>query len=313
MLSKWRATQRSDTSVKTGRAVLIAGPTASGKSRLAVDLACERGGVVINADSMQVYGELRVLTARPSPEDEGEVPHRLYGHVAASARYSVGAWLRDVAEAIASARRDGLVPIVVGGTGLYFKALTDGLSEVPAIPAEVRERVRGETAGLSAGTLHVRLAGVAPDDARQVRPSDRMRILRALEVYEATGRSLTRWQQAEPLAPLVDPAGVERMVLAIDRKLLHERIAYRAEAMVVAGGLAEAQALGALGLDPELPAMKAIGVRELLAHAAGTVSLDEAIAAMKTETRRYARRQETWFRNQMADWGRRLLAQGGRV
>lgn len=285
-------------------AILIAGPTASGKSRLAMELAAKHGGVVVNADSMQVYRELGILTARPSAEDEAAVPHRLYGTIAAATRYSVGAWLVDVGRALGELREEGKVPIVVGGTGLYFKALTEGLSAVPPIPAEVRERVRDETAGLSAPELHLRLVANSPDDARQVRPSDRMRILRALEVFEATGRSLARWQEAEPLTPLIDPARTHRIVLSVDRAVLHERIAARAEAMVHGGALAEAEALGALGLDPELPAMKAIGVRELLDHLAGNTSLDEALAAMKTETRRYAKRQETWFRNQMGDWER---------
>ena len=283
-------------------AILISGPTASGKSRLAIELARAHGGAVINADSMQVYRELRVLTARPSEEEEAGTPHRLYGAVPAATRYSVGVWLGDVAATLRAVREEGLLPIVVGGTGLYFKALTEGLAAVPPIPAEVRERVRDEASGLSSVELHARLAAVAPDDARQVRPSDRMRILRALEVYEATGRSLARWKEAEPLRPLIDPERTRRIVLSVDRAVLHERIAARAGQMVRDGGLAEAVALGELGLDPELPAMKAIGVRELLDHLAGNTSLDEAVAAMKTETRRYAKRQETWFRNQMEGW-----------
>lgn len=297
------ATEGSETAVTSYEAILLAGPTASGKSRLALALAQERGGAVINADSMQVYAELRILTARPSPEDEAAVPHRLYGTVPAATRYSVGAWLGDVAAALRAAREEGLLPIVVGGTGLYFKALTEGLAAVPPIPSDVRERVREETQGLSARELHARLAAVAPDDAR-VRPSDRSRIVRVLEVFEATGRSLSRWQEAEPLPPLIDPERTRRIVLCVDRAILHERIGARAEEMVHGGGLAEAEALGRLGLAPELPAMKAIGVRELLDHLAGKTSLDEAIAAMKTETRRYAKRQETWFRNQMGDWER---------
>jgi tRNA dimethylallyltransferase len=282
--------------------ILLAGPTASGKSRLALALAREHGGVIINADSMQVYRELRVLTARPSAEEESEFPHRLYGAVGVATRYSVGMWLRDVRAALAEAREQGRVPIVIGGTGLYFKALTEGLSTVPPVPAEVRERVRSEAAGLTSQELHLRLAGVSPDDARTVRPSDRVRILRALDVFEATGRSLARWHDAEPLRPLVELENARRVLLTIDRAMLHERIAVRAERMVRDGALAEAQALGRLGLDPELPAMKAIGVRELLDHLAGKTSLDEALAAIKTETRRYAKRQETWFRNQMSGW-----------
>jgi tRNA dimethylallyltransferase len=269
-----------------------------------MDLARERDGVIVNADSMQVYRELRILTARPSPEDEAGAPHMLYGAIPAARRYSVGAWLTEVGAVLAKVREQGRLPIVVGGTGLYFKALTEGLTAVPPVPVEVRERVRGEAADLTSEELHVRLAAVSPDDARQVRPSDRMRILRALEVFEATGRSLARWQEAEPLQPLIEPDRTQRIVLTIDRGVLHERIAARAEAIVSTGGLAEVQALGALGLDPELPAMKAIGVRELLDHLAGKTSLDEAVAAIKTETRRYAKRQETWFRNQMVDWKR---------
>jgi tRNA dimethylallyltransferase len=283
-------------------AILIAGPTASGKSRLALELATKQGGIVVNADSMQVYRELRVLTARPSAEEEAAAPHRLYGHVPAARRYSAGAWLDDVAAVLTEAGGAGRLPIVVGGTGLYFKALTEGLAAVPPIPAEVRDRVRAEAAGLSAEELHTRLRGVSPDDARIVRPSDRTRILRALDVFEATGRSLIRWQEAEPLPPLLDPKKTERMVLSVDRAVLHERIGARAEQMVHGGGLAEANTLGKLGLDQELPAMKAIGVRELLDHLAGKTSLQEAIAAMKTETRRYAKRQMTWFRNQMGGW-----------
>ena len=302
MLSTERVTEGSETAVTSYEAILLAGPTASGKSQLAVEFARQHGGVVINADAMQVYAELRMLTARPPPDDEAAAPHRLYGTVPAATRYSVGAWLGDVAAALGAGREEGRLPIVVGGTGLYFKALTEGLASVPPIPEDVRERVRGEAAGLSAPELHTRLAAVAPDDARQVRPSDRARIVRALEVFEATGRSLARWQEAPPLRPLIDPARARRLVLDVDRAVLHERIGARAEEMVRGGGLAEAEAIGKLDLNPELPAMKAIGVRELLDHLAGKTSLDEALAAMKTETRRYAKRQMTWFRNQMADW-----------
>ena len=285
-------------------AILLAGPTAGGKSRLALELARKHNGVVINADSMQVYAELRVLSARPSTDDEASVLHRLYGTVPAATRYSVGAWLGDAAAVLRAAWEEGLMPIVVGGTGLYFKALTEGLAAVPPIPDEVRDRLRIEVEGLSSKELHARLASVAPDDARAVRPSDRARIVRALEVFEATGRSLARWQEAEPLPPLIDPDNIRRMVLTCERTVLHGRIGARAEEMVRGGGLAEAAAIGGLGLNSELPAMKAIGVRELLDHLAGNTSLDEAIAAMKTETRRYAKRQETWFRNQMGDWER---------
>jgi tRNA dimethylallyltransferase len=283
-------------------AILLAGPTASGKSRLAVDLARRHGGVVVNADSMQVYAELRVLTARPSAEDEQAAPHRLYGRVPAATRYSVGRWLGDVVPVIAETRRAGRVAILVGGTGLYFKALCEGLAAVPAIPAGVRAAIRAEAAGVDTPALHVRLAAVDPEDAARVRPSDRARILRAMDVFTATGQSLAAWRRTSAAAPLIEPAKAVRIVLAPPRTFLHQRIAERAERMVHHGGLAEVEALLALGLDDDLPAMKAIGVRELGAHLKGDISLDEAAAAIKTETRRYAKRQMTWFRNQMADW-----------
>jgi tRNA dimethylallyltransferase len=285
-------------------AVLIAGPTASGKSRLAVEIARARGGLVVNADSMQVYAELSLLTARPPAADRAAAPHELYGHVPAARRYSVGCWLDDVGAALAAARRAGRLAVVVGGTGLYFKALTEGLAAVPPVPSEVRERIAEEAAGLSAPELHERLAELDGEDAAEIRPSDRGRILRALEVFEATGRPLKRWREAPPLAPLVPPAAAVRLVVEPDRAELHRRIAARAEEMVGAGALVEVEALRMLGLDPMLPAMKAIGVRELSAHLDGATSLDEAVAAMKTETRRYAKRQMTWVRHQMADWRR---------
>jgi tRNA dimethylallyltransferase len=284
--------------------ILLAGPTASGKSRLALELAAQHGGIVVNADSMQVYGELRILTARLTPEDEAVAPHHLYGHVPARERYSVGRWLGDVATILAAARREDRAVIIVGGTGLYFKALTEGLAAVPSIPTDLREGIREETENLATPELHARLAAVDPEDAATTRSSDRARILRALGVFTATGRSLAEWQRAAPAPPLIDPATVERIVLAPDRAELIRRISERAEHMIERGALAEVEALAALGLDGELPAMKAIGVRELLAHRAGTLSLYETLAAINAETRRYAKRQVTWFRNQMADWPR---------
>jgi tRNA dimethylallyltransferase len=296
-------------------AVLIAGPTASGKSRLALDLARRHGGRVVNADSMQVYAELRVLTARPSPADEAAVPHRLYGHVPAATRYSVGQWLADAGAVIAEARRAGRLPIVVGGTGLYFKALTEGLASIPPIPPEIRLRLAAEASALSGPELHARLAARDPESAALVRPSDPARILRALEVIEATGRPLAVWRRGETEPPLLDPAGAVLIVLDPDRAWLHARIGERADRMVHDGAEAEVRALARLGLEPHLPAMKAIGVREFLDHFAGKLSLEETIAAIKTETRRYAKRQATWFRNQMRDWTRvdplRLTGGGG--
>jgi tRNA dimethylallyltransferase len=280
---------------------LLAGPTASGKSRLALEIAGKSGGIIINADSMQVYAELRVLTARPSAADVAAVPHRLYGHVSARERYSVGRWLDDVAALLDEARRAALPVIVTGGTGLYFKALTEGLATIPSIPGEVRSRLVEESAGETAEVLHRRLAAVDPEDAHRIRSSDRARILRALEVFEATGRSLAAWQE-RPVKPLIDPANAERLLVDIDRALLHERISARVSHMIADGALVEVKALAELRLDKELPAMKAIGVGELIDHLAGRMSLDESLAAMRTETRRYAKRQMTWFRHQMAGW-----------
>jgi len=281
--------------------ILIAGPTASGKSRLALDLARQRGGVVINTDSMQVYAELRVLSARPPAEAEKLAPHRLYGHVPAATRYSVGRWLGDAAAALAEARKERLVAIFVGGTGLYFKALTEGLASIPPIPADLRTRMELETAEIETEALYARLAAQDPESAAALRPSDRSRIMRALEVLEATGRPLAAWQRGEKMLPLVS-AGAERLVIAPDRAWLHARISKRADAMVHEGALDEVRRLAGLRLHPDLPAMKAIGVRQFLDHFAGRLSLDEALASVRTETRRYARRQETWFRNQMRDW-----------
>ncbi len=285
--------------------ILIAGPTASGKSRLALELAAKEGGVVVNADSMQVYAELRVLTARPSRQDEAAVPHRLYGHVPARQRYSVGRWLGDVAGVLGEARREGRAAIVVGGTGLYFKALTEGLVAVPPVPAEVRAAIRAESDGVETPALHARLAAVDAEDAAVLRTSDRARILRALEVITATGRPLAEWRRVAAAPPLIDPAGATRIVLAPDRAELHRRIAARVERMMEEGAEAEVAVLSAQGLDADLPAMKAIGLRELLALRQGTLSRAEALATMATETRRYAKRQMTWFRHQMADWPRR--------
>jgi tRNA dimethylallyltransferase len=285
------------------KAVLIAGPTASGKSRLALELAGRYEGAVINADSMQVYTELAILTARPTAEDTSGAPHRLYGHVPASERFSVGRWLDDVAGALADLRGDGRLPIIVGGTGLYFKALTEGLAQVPPIPADVRQDVLSRADGEGSETLHRRLAEIDPEDAAEIRPSDRSRILRAIEVFEATGRSLAAWR-ARPATPILDPGTAERFVLDPDRAVLHERIAKRAEAMIHQGAIEEARRLGNLGLSPDLPAMKAIGVGELLDHLQGKISLAEALAGIKTETRRYAKRQMTWFRHQMEGWER---------
>jgi tRNA dimethylallyltransferase len=279
--------------------VLIAGPTASGKSALALALAREIGGTIINADSMQVYRDLRVVTARPTPEDEAGVPHRLYGHVDAAENYSVGRWLEDVAPALHEARAAGSVPVLVGGTGLYFKALTQGLSAVPPIPEEVRAAVRARMARDGPAALHAELS--ARDPATQLKPADRTRIARALEVLEATGRPLGEWHR-EGLPPLLEASDAVKIFLAPERDTLRKRIAVRFDAMVDAGALDEVRALAARGLDPLLPAMKAHGVPWLIRHLAGAITLTEAAEGAKNDTRRYTKRQFTWARHQLPDW-----------
>jgi tRNA dimethylallyltransferase len=285
------------------RAILIAGPTASGKSALALAIAERTGGLVVNADAMQVYRELRILTARPPPEEEARADHRLYGHVTGAEAYSVARWLADVAPVLAEAAASGRPAIVVGGTGLYFEALTRGLAAVPEIPDAVREKVRRQAACLGPAGLHARLAARDPAAAARLRDTDPQRLMRALEVFEATGRSITAWQ-AEPPPPPLLPAPAVRVVIAPDRAWLHERIAARFAAMVDAGGKEEAAAFADLGLDPALPAMRAIGVAPLAAAARGDTPLEEAVRRSVVDTRRYAKRQETWFRNRMGDWGR---------
>lgn len=285
------------------KAILIAGPTASGKSALAARLAEALGGVIVNADSMQVYRELRILTARPSAEEEAAQPHRLYGHVPASEAYSVARWLADVDGVLAEAAESGATPIIVGGTGLYFTALVSGLSEVPEIPEAIRSywRARGRVDG--GAVLHEALAERDPVMAERLNPTDPQRIVRALEVVEATGRSLADWQ-AEAAPPRLDPARCHKLVLAPDRADLRLRIAERFAQMLRQGALEEARALDALNLDPALPAMKAIGVPPLIAHSRGLLSLEGARERAIADSARYAKRQETWFRNRFADWDR---------
>jgi tRNA dimethylallyltransferase len=209
-----------------------------------------------------------------------------------------------VAPLLAEARRQRRAVIIVGGTGLYFKALTEGLASIPPVPLAVRETVAADADDVDTDALHALLAARDPEDAAEIRPSDRSRIVRALEVFATTGRSLASWKAVAGEAPLVSRDGAERLVVVPDTAELHRRISARADAMIAAGAIEEARALGALGLDPAMPAMKAIGVREFMAHLGGTLSREEALAAIKTETRRYAKRQMTWIRNQMSDWER---------
>ncbi len=285
----------------TIRALLIAGPTASGKSALALSLAERLGGTVINADSMQVYRDLRVITARPTVEEERRVPHLLYGHMDAAENYSTGRWITDAAQTLKELEAAGRLPIVVGGTGLYFRALTQGLSDIPPVPAEVRARVRGEAEGVATPDLHQCLSDSDPATAKRLKSNDRQRILRALEVFAATGRSLTEWQ-GKPGSPMLRAKDTRAVFLSVEREELRARIDARFDAMLGSGALDEVRALAARKLDPALPAMKAHGVPWLARHLRGEISLDEAAAGGKADTRRYAKRQETWFRHQLKEF-----------
>ncbi len=282
-------------------AVLIAGPTASGKSALALRLAEQIGGTIVNADSMQVYRDLRLITARPNLEEEARAPHRLYGHVDAAENYSVGRWCRDVAAVLTECADEGRTPILVGGTGLYFKALIVGLAAVPAVPADIRAAVRGRLQSEGVGPLYGELVERDPATAQRLMPNDRSRISRALEVVLATGRSLTDWHR-EGMPPLIDTAGAVKVFVTCERGELVRRIEARFAAMLQAGALDEVRALAARELDPTLPAMKAHGVPWLIRHLRGEITLEEAAAGSVMDTRRYAKRQLTWFRNQMQDW-----------
>ncbi|QTL03555.1 tRNA (adenosine(37)-N6)-dimethylallyltransferase MiaA [Aquabacter sp. L1I39] len=284
-------------------AVLIAGPTASGKSAVALALAERTGGVVINADSMQVYGDLRIITARPTEAEEARVPHCLYGHVDADTDYSAGRWLDDALATLADARAQGRLPIFIGGTGLYFRVLTQGLAAVPPIPEEVRAALRAEAEGLSDAALHQCLVARDADGAARLAPADRQRVLRALEVVESTGRPLAAWQQAQGPAPLA-PERCARVVLEVEREVLRARIDARFEAMMAAGALDEVAALAARHLPAARPILKAHGVPALTRYLVGEMSREAAIAEGQADTRRYAKRQVTWFRHQMKDWPR---------
>jgi tRNA dimethylallyltransferase len=282
-------------------AIMIAGPTASGKSALALALAETLGGVIINTDSMQVYRDLRVITARPTVEQEARVLHRLYGHVDAAVNFSAGAWVADAAKALAEARAQNRLPIFAGGSGLYFKALTRGLSAVPPTPPDVRERVRARLQQDGVEALHAQLMQRDPASAERLKPRDRTRIARALEVVEATGRSLTDWHR-EGLPPLLPPGTFSAVFLSPDRDELYARIDRRFDAMLSAGALDEVAALASRKLDSLLPAMKAHGVPALIRHIGGEITLEEAAVIGRADTRHYAKRQFTWFRHQLPEF-----------
>ncbi len=286
------------TELSPNTVIVVCGPTASGKSALAMDIAEEFGGVVINADSMQIYRELRILTARPSEADEARVPHRLYGVLSVAETCSAGRWLSVAVPEITQAWDNGLVPIVCGGTGLYIRALMQGLSAMPDIPAATRQAARDAMAEMGNEAFHAMLADVDPDAADRLHVSDTQRLIRAYEVFLATGRSIVDWQTGEAPSP---PLEARFHVFAVlpDRETLYAACETRAEAMIEAGALEEVTALMPLGLDPDLPAMKALGVPELMRHLKGELSREEAVAALKRATRNYAKRQITWIRHQI--------------
>jgi tRNA dimethylallyltransferase len=283
------------------RAVLIAGPTASGKSALALALAEALGGTIINADSMQVYRDLRIVTARPTAQEEARVPHLLYGHVDAAENYSVGRWCVDASAALAAVERAGRLPVVVGGTGLYFKVLTRGLAAVPPIPPQIRAAVRERLERKGIAALYAELGERDAATARRLMPRDRARVTRALEVMLATGRSLTDWH-AEGMKPALDAQAAIKLFLDVERAELYRRIDGRFDAMLGSGALDEVRALASRGLDPALPAMKAHGVPWLIRHLSGEIDLVAAVEGAKRDTRRYSKRQGTWFRHQLPDW-----------
>ena len=279
-------------------AILIAGPTASGKSALAIAKAQACGGYIVNADSMQVYDVLRVLTARPGPEELAAVDHHLYGHVSPTVDYSVGRWTADVAALLSREDLRGRTPVIVGGTGLYFRSLLGGLSKMPDVPDEIRLKWRDRLAEEGPVALHPLLLEADPKAGARIKPRDGQRIIRALEIHEASGKPITFWQERGS-PPLVDMDRSEAISILPDRDELDRRIVYRLRLMADNGALEEVAVLAKMDLDPLLPAMKAIGVPEFLDHLLGKSTLDEALHRAALSTRQYAKRQFTWSRNQL--------------
>jgi tRNA dimethylallyltransferase len=281
---------------------LIAGPTASGKSRLALEMAGRCGAVIINADSQQLYADLRILSARPPHEDELRVPHHLYGVADAADAWSVGRWSRAVATLLDDLRARGRPALIVGGTGLYFTALTKGLAEIPAVPVEQRDAALALYDAEGEAAFRLRLTTFDPPSAATIKAGDRQRLTRAYAVAVATDKSLSDWQATT--TPMLMPGTYDRLVVEPDRATLYENCDWRVEAMVEQGAVEEVRALVARRLNPALPAMKAVGVREFSAYLSGDLSMTGAVAATQQATRNYAKRQLTWFRNQTADWPR---------
>jgi len=281
---------------------LLAGPTASGKSRRALEMAQQTGAVIINADSQQLYADLRVLSARPSAGEEALAEHRLYGVADAAEAWSAGRWSRAVGPVLTALRAQGRPALLVGGTGLYFSTLTRGLADIPDIPVQVREAAGAEFDRDGEATFRRRLAGVDPAAEVRIEAGDRQRLTRAWAVAQHTGRALSHW--TADTIPLLEPGSWAGLVIEPDREVLYANCDLRVAQMVEAGALDEVRALVARGLDPALPAMKAVGVREIAAHLAGEMTLQDAVEATRQATRNYAKRQLTWFRNQTPDWKR---------
>lgn len=281
---------------------LIAGATASGKSRLALEMARASGAVILNADSQQLYADLRVLSARPSVEEEAQAEHHLYGVADAADAWSVGRWTRAVMPMLEGLETEGRPTILVGGTGLYFNALTKGLADVPQVPAAARDAAQAAFDAEGEAAFRARLSSLDPAAAARIEAGDRQRLTRAMGVAESTGRALSDWMA--DTKPLLEPGSWIGLVVEPDRASLYANCDARVATMVELGALDEVRALTARNLDPTLPAMKAVGVREFAAHLAGETTLDVAIDATRQATRNYAKRQLTWFRNQTPGWAR---------
>jgi tRNA dimethylallyltransferase len=281
---------------------LIAGPTASGKSALALELAAATGGEIVNADALQIYADLRILTARPSPADEAAAPHHLFGVADAAEAWSVGRWLAAATEVLAGIAARGNLAIVVGGTGLYFRALTRGLATMPAVPVAVRAEAVATFLAMGESAFRVRLAAVDPAAEQRIAAADVQRLTRAYEVFAFTGRALTDWQAGT--TPALPPGAWRGVVLEPPREALYARCDQRLTRMREAGALDEVARLIARGLDPALPAMKTLGVAPFAAQLRGEIDAEEALSIARRDTRRYAKRQMTWFRNQTPDWPR---------
>ncbi|HRO32992.1 MAG TPA: tRNA (adenosine(37)-N6)-dimethylallyltransferase MiaA [Brevundimonas sp.] len=281
---------------------LIAGPTASGKSRLALEMAQATGAVILNADSQQLYADLNVLSARPSVEDMAVAEHRLYGVADAADAWSVGRWTRAVLDELAQLEAAGRPALLVGGTGLYFLSLTRGLADIPEVQPEIRDQAQAAHDADGEAVFRRRLAAIDPEAEAAIAPGDRQRLVRAFSVHAQTGRPLSAFKA--DTRPLIAPDRWTGLVMEPERERLYANCDARVDVMIETGALDEVRALMARRLDPGLPAMKAVGVRELAAYLGGEMTRDDAITAMKQATRNYAKRQLTWFRNQTPDWAR---------